>query len=78
MELRIYGMNNAGSHGSSYGGPSVPIRLSAVLMPNENYGYDELHLLLGNELRTIIGPVGSDQLRTLADELRELADTMQQ
>lgn len=36
MELRIYGINNAGSHGSSYGGPSVPIRLSAVLMPNEN------------------------------------------
>lgn len=77
VELKIYGQTNTGSHGSSYGGPMVPIRISAILLPNENYVYDELHLLLGNELRAIIGPVSSEQLRTLADELKELAGTIQ-
>jgi len=76
MELRIYSMTNAGSHGSSFGGPMVPTRFSAILKPNEKFGYEELHLFLGGGLTTIIGPIEPDQLLHLAEELRELANTM--
>lgn len=77
MELRIYGMTNAGSYGSSYGGPMTPTRFSAILKPNEKYGYEELHLFLGGGLTTIIGPIEAVQLLHLAEDLRKLANTME-
>ncbi len=74
MEIRIYGMTNAGSYGSSLGGPMVLIRFSAFLTKHEKYGYDELHLFLGDGADIIVAPIEADQLRGLAQQLYDLAE----